>query len=54
MGKQQSGHRREAAKIVFKVQMRPVGDSPPHPRKANVCPHLGWPRREMIQERRCP
>lgn len=28
------------------MQIRPVGDSAPERRKAKVCPHLGWPRRD--------
>lgn len=53
-GKEQPGHRREAAEVVFKVRLRAVGDRPPDPSKAEVCPHLGWAVREKISGKRRP
>lgn len=40
-GKEQSGHRLEAAEVVFKVRLRAVDDSPADQSEAEVCPYLG-------------
>lgn len=45
-GKEQSGHRLEAAEVVFKVRLRAVGDSPADQSEAEVCPYLGWSLKE--------
>lgn len=34
LGKEQAGYRREAAEVVYKVQLRAVGESPPDPSQA--------------------